>query len=125
MLDGGELARRYPAELLGRPEVGEPPPAAAGWLAGRRVLITGAGGSVGRPLAAAILAAGPERLALLDHHEASLWDLHRCFGQSGPAVSLQLADVRNAARLAEVLRQLRPEVIFHLAAYKHVPFGEV
>src|ERR687888_1489072 len=115
MLDGGELARRYPAELLGRPEVGEPPPAAAGWLAGRRVLITGAGGSVGRPLAAAILRAGPARLALLDHHEASLWNLQRCFGES-ETVELLLADVRNRARLAAALRQARPEAVFHLAA---------
>src|SRR5438105_2870263 len=104
MLDGRDLARRHPVELLGRPELGDPPEVAATALAGRRVLITGAGGSVGRPLAAAILAAGPERLALLDHHEASLWDLHRCFDGSGGVVSLLLADVRNPARLAEALR---------------------
>lgn len=94
-------------------------------LAGRRVLITGAGGSVGGPLAEAIAAVGPERLVLLDHHEASLWDLHRRFEGSGGTVELALADVRSASRLAEGLRRWRPEFVFHLAAYKHVPFGEV
>ena len=124
MVDARDTARRHASELLGRAELGETPATAAGWLAGRRVLITGAGGSVGGPLAAAIAESGPERLVLLDHHEASLWELHRQFsGREG--VELSLADVRNAARLGEALGRWRPEVVFHLAAYKHVPFGEV
>jgi FlaA1/EpsC-like NDP-sugar epimerase len=125
MLEGSELAQRHAAELLGRPEVGASPEEAAGWLAGRRVLITGAGGSVGRRLAAAIAEAGPARLVLIDHHEASLWDLHRRFGERSETVSLMLADIRNGPRVAEALRRWQPEVVFHLAAYKHVPFGEV
>jgi FlaA1/EpsC-like NDP-sugar epimerase len=123
MLDGKALAERHPADLLGRPLRGQRPVEAARWLEGRRVAITGAGGSVGLPLAAAIAAAGPAGLLLLDHHEASLWELHRRFGDL-PAVSLALADVRHRDRLVEVLRAVRPEVVFHLAAYKQVPFGE-
>ena len=124
MLDARDLARLHAAELLGRPELGESPVAAARWLAGRRVLITGAGGSVGGPLAAAIAEAEPERLVLLDHHEASLWELHRRFAERRGVVELLPADVRNRARLAGLFRRWRPEVVFHLAAYKHVPFGE-
>ena len=124
MLDGRDLARLHAADLLGRPERGEPPAEAARWLAGRRVLITGAGGSVGGPLAAAIAAAEPELLVLLDHHEASLWELRRRFGERRGVVELLPADVRNRPRLAAALRRWRPEVVFHLAAYKHVPFGE-
>src|SRR6476469_9258277 len=123
MLDGGELAHLHETELLGRPRLGLPPAEAARALGGRRILITGAGGSVGRPLAAAILQASPAELVLVDHHEASLWELHRDFGER-QSVTLLLADVRNRARLADSLRRSRPELIFHLAAYKHVPFGE-
>jgi FlaA1/EpsC-like NDP-sugar epimerase len=108
--------------LLGRPGLGEAPAQAAGWLAGHRVLITGAGGSVGRPLAAAVAGANPAALVLLDHHEASLWELHR--RHAAPGVNLVLADVRHGPGLASVLREHRPDTIFHLAAYKHVPFGE-
>jgi FlaA1/EpsC-like NDP-sugar epimerase len=125
MLDGHELARLHSTELLGRPELGEPPTEAARGLAGRRVLITGAGGSVGPPLAAAIIQAGPEQLVLLDHHEASLWALQQQFGKSADIVSLLPADVRNSSRMSEALRRWQPEVVFHLAAYKHVSFGEL
>jgi FlaA1/EpsC-like NDP-sugar epimerase len=125
MLDGAELAQHHSADLLGRAELGEPPTVAARWLANRRVLITGAGGSVGRPLAAAIVQAKPAQLVLLDHHEASLWDLHRRFGGEAGVVNLVPADIRNGPRLAAIFERWGPEVVFHLAAYKHVPFGEV
>lgn len=124
MLDGRELAEQHAAELLGRPELGVAPVEAACWLAGRRVLITGAGGSVGRPLAEAVAGAGASHLVLMDHHERSLWELHRRFESQAETVSLLLCDVRNSSRLAEEFLRWRPEVVFHLAAYKHVPFGE-
>lgn len=117
-----ELVSQRSQALLGRPSLGEAPAQAAGWLASHRVLITGAGGSVGQPLAAAIAGAGPAALVLLDHHEASLWELHRRHATAG--VELVLADVRHGPRLAELFRQHRPDTVFHLAAYKHVPFGE-
>jgi len=59
---------------------------------------------------------------LLDHHEASLWELHR--RHAAPGVNLVLADVRHGPGLVALLREHRPDTIFHLAAYKHVPFGE-
>lgn len=122
MLDGRALAERHADALLGRAPLGSPPSESARAYRGGRVVITGAGGSVGRHLAAAIAAAEPAALVLVDHHEASLWDLHRHF--EGRA-ELVLADIRNTARLGALLRRVEPTVIFHLAAYKHVPFGEV
>lgn len=125
MLDGQTLAERFPAELLGRAELHEPLVETAAWLGGRRVLITGAGGSVGRSLSAVVAESSPACLALVDHHEASLWDLFRCFEERGRACELFLADVRSPARLRLAFERFRPEVVFHLAAYKHVPFGEM
>src|SRR5690349_20705311 len=117
MLDGRELASRFPAELLGRPELSPPTAVAARSLAGRRILVTGAGGSVGQPLAAALASAEPEALLLVDHHEASLWDLHLELGDR-PMVQLLPADIRDGERLARTFERFRPEIVFHLAAYK-------
>ena len=125
MLEGRELADRYPTELLGRSQLGRAPTEAARELFGRRIVVTGAGGSVGRPLARLLADAKPERLVLLDHHEASLFALYRHFGDRFPPVELVLGDVRNAERMADVFRAARPQVVVHLAAYKHVPFGEL
>jgi O-antigen biosynthesis protein WbqV len=80
---GEPQQRPPPAELLlGRPEFGGDLSEAARELAaGRRVLVTGAAGSVGWPLAELLAAAEPERLVLLDHHEYSLFSLERALGQ--------------------------------------------
>lgn len=124
MLDARELAERHAAELLGRPLLGPPPAQAAESLAGRRVLVTGAAGSIGPRLTDALLAGGAAEVQLVDHHEASLFNLFRRFGGQADRVHFVLADVRDRRRLAETLRDRRPEVVVHLAAFKHVPFGE-
>jgi FlaA1/EpsC-like NDP-sugar epimerase len=123
MPDGRDLSRLQPAELLGRVELCPSLFEAAAGFAGRRVLITGAGGSVGPELTASLTPVA-EQVVLVDHHEASLWQLHRRFGDL-PTVQLLLTDIRNPVRVADALRRWQPELIFHLAAYKHVPFGEV
>jgi FlaA1/EpsC-like NDP-sugar epimerase len=122
-LSGNSLALRYPTELLGRAELGEQPGEIARRFAGQRVLVTGAGGSVGRQLAQALASSSLEKLVLLDHHEASLWELQRRYGDT-PGVELVLADVRQEQRLRTVLARTKPATVIHLAAYKHVPFGE-
>ncbi len=123
-------ARLDPAALLGRPELPIDFAAARGELGGRRILVTGAGGSVGQHLAETLLELEPAALALLDHHDHALHALRKRLdrrpperGVVGPA-RLVLADIRDPARLARVFADVRPEVVFHLAAYKHVPFGE-
>jgi FlaA1/EpsC-like NDP-sugar epimerase len=114
-----------PAEvLLGRPEFGGELARAADFVTDRRVLVTGAAGSVGWPLAEALLKAEPMSLVLIDHHEHSLFSLERALSAARPGVSYELADVRDPARLARVFDQHRPEIVIHLAAAKHVPYGE-
>jgi nucleoside-diphosphate-sugar epimerase len=93
---------------------------------GRRVLLTGGGGSIGRELTTFLLGFRPERITVVDGHEGSLIVDRR----SRPAdvldrVSHVLCDIRDSARLARELATARPDVVFHLAAYKHVDWAEV
>ncbi len=112
--------------LLGRPELPIDLNAAHHELAGRRILVTGAGGSVGTALAALLLSLGPAELVLLDHHDHALFSLQRRLEAvaAGGSWRLALADVRDDTALARLLDDARPEVVFHLAAYKHVSLGE-
>ena len=92
---------------------------------GRRVLITGGGGWIGGRLATLLLGFRPERVTLLDSHEASLTADRRSRSASQPASTEHvLGDIRDGARLAEAVARARPDVIFHLAAYKHVDWAE-
>ena len=95
-------------------------------LSGQRLLVTGAGGSVGTKLARLLLDLDPAHLTLLDHHDHALVALGRRLDALAPGGpwALELADLRNRARLAQILGEARPDVVFHLAAYKHVPLGE-
>src|SRR5215217_1880970 len=122
--------RLDPSILLGRPELSLDWLAAKQALAGARVLVTGAGGSVGARLAETLLELGPAHLTLLDHHDHALFGLRRRLDDLTrerpglPTWSLALADIRDRARMQRVMREARPTVVFHMAAYKHVPFGE-
>ena len=92
---------------------------------GRRVLITGGGGWIGGRLATLLLGFRPERVTLLDSHEASLTADRRGRGAAQLAVTEHvLGDIRDGGRLAEAVERARPDVIFHLAAYKHVDWAE-
>jgi FlaA1/EpsC-like NDP-sugar epimerase len=112
--------------LLGRPELTIDLEAAGRELGGRRVLVTGAGGSVGSHLAELLVGLEPDLVTLLDHHDHALFALKRRLDLVAHknVWRLALTDLRDRDKLARVLDESRPEVIFHLAAYKHVPFGE-
>ncbi len=122
--------RLDPERLLGRPELPLDWTAAKSVLAGTRVLVTGAGGSVGARLAEFLLDLGPAHITLLDHHDHALFALRRRLDDltrdrvGAPHWSLALADIRDMTRLQRVFDDARPDVVFHMAAYKHVPFGE-
>lgn len=124
------MSAPYPAPpaslLLGRPERSGDVAASAGALRGRRVLVTGAAGSVGWPLAHTLARSGLAQLVLVDHHEHSLFSLERALSAAAPesSTTYELADVRDARRTRALFQQVRPEVVFHLAAAKHVPYGE-
>lgn len=112
--------------LLGRPELQTDFGLAASFLRGRRLLVTGAGGSVGRALSLALAEFHPRSLVLLDHHEHSLFDLSRRLGElpNGTPIDYALTDVRNERKVRALFGEHRPEVVFHLAATKHVPLAE-
>ncbi len=97
-----------------------------GTVAGKRVLITGAGGSIGSELSRQIAALGPERLILLEGNENNLFEIEgeirKVLGQRAVPC---LADVRDAERMARVFGHHRPQVVFHAAAFKHVPMMEL
>jgi FlaA1/EpsC-like NDP-sugar epimerase len=122
--------RLDPPTLLGRPELPLDWTAARRELGGARILVTGAGGSVGARLAETLLDLGPAHLTLLDHHDHALFGLRRRLDDlarerpDAPTWGLALADIRDRRRMQRVLDDARPDVIFHMAAYKHVPFGE-
>lgn len=109
--------------LLGRPEFAGDLDQAAAFVRGRRVLLTGAGGSIGLPLTDVLLRSRPGLLVLLDHHEHSLFSLERAHRGASDAV-YELADIRDRRRMKRVFDQHQPEVVIHLAAAKHVPYGE-
>ncbi len=94
-------------------------------FAKRRVLITGAGGSIGSELARQVAACGPARLILVDQAEHSLFHIERRIRALAPAVPLdvELADVAHT-NLGPIFRAARPEVVYHAAAYKHVTMVE-
>jgi FlaA1/EpsC-like NDP-sugar epimerase len=95
-------------------------------FAGRVCLVTGAGGSVGSELARQIAACTPARLVLVDHAEAALFriDQHlRVIAPDAP-IDAALCDVTRRVSLSRLLRRVRPDVVFHAAAYKHVTMAE-
>ncbi|HML11195.1 MAG TPA: nucleoside-diphosphate sugar epimerase/dehydratase [Stellaceae bacterium] len=113
-------------DLLGRPQAVLDREAMADLVRGRRILVTGAGGTIGSELARQLAALAPARLILFDNSEYLLYsiDLELRERFSGPAVRPLLGDVRDRSRVDAVLAAEAPEVVFHAAALKHVPMVE-
>ncbi len=95
-------------------------------LEGRTVLVTGAGGSIGSELCRQIARFGPARLVLYDVAEFALYSISQEFADCHPGLTVTAAigDAKSEARTAEIFARYRPQVVFHAAAYKHVPLME-
>ena len=96
-------------------------------LTGKRVLVTGGGGSIGSELCGQILSCDPALLVALGHGENSLYSLVSYLSNTGFDYSnlvIQLADIRDLARLETIFSRYQPQIIFHTAAHKHVPLLE-
>jgi len=114
------------SDLLGRRPIQTDVAAVAGRFAGKRILVTGAGGSIGSELCRQLYKLKPAKLIMLDHDESALHAvqlaLHgRALLDSDEAA---LADIRDAGRIRDLFEQLRPQIVFHAAALKHLPLLE-
>jgi FlaA1/EpsC-like NDP-sugar epimerase len=114
-------------DLLGREAVSIDSAHVAAMVGTKTILVTGAGGSIGSELCRQIAKFSPARLVLLELNEFALYTLEQWFLNHQPAVRLiaLAGDVKDAARLDEVFVTYQPQVVFHAAAYKHVPLMEV
>ena len=112
-------------DLLNRPQWKLDRDGMARLVAGKRVLVTGAGGTIGAELVRQVAALGPSKLVLLDNGEYALWQIEQELGQSGGFErQIIIADIRDAARIQAVMEAHKPELVFHAAALKHVPMVE-
>ena len=116
------------ADILRRPEIAVGDIAAQkGLLSGRRVMMTGAGGSIGSEIARQVLAAGPESLILVERCENALFNVCRSLDaikHGAASVFPCVADVTDEVRMRAIFKRHRPEIVLHAAAHKHVPMME-
>jgi FlaA1/EpsC-like NDP-sugar epimerase len=115
-----------PEDLLGREPVVLDEPGVAKLISGKTVLVTGAGGSIGSELCRQIARYGPARLVLYELSEFALYQIEQQLGELHPHLPLVrlMGDVKNLAHLQATFAVQRPQLIFHAAAFKHVPLME-
>src|SRR5688572_21720511 len=128
--NGSQLVRQVREvrveDVLGREPVRMETELTGGYLTGRCVLVTGAGGSIGAELCRQISRVGPSKLVLLDHAEDNLFEIERELVDDRHARNTVavLADCKEEERMREVFAEFRPTVVFHAAAFKHVGLME-
>ena len=113
-------------DVLGREPVEVDFESVASYIRGQTVLVTGAGGSIGAELCRQIARVGPTRLVLVDHGETPLFEIEReLLDERGFTAAVPvLADAKSRRRMRQVFESYRPAIVFHAAAYKHVPMME-
>lgn len=130
LLDGkvsiSQLREVQIEDLLRREPVRSDMSAVKNLIRGRRVLISGAGGSIGSELCRQVLHCEPAEIVLLGHGENSIFliqqELLKCSGQT--RIHAAIADIRFGRRIQSIFEQYRPDIVFHAAAHKHVPLME-
>ena len=113
-------------DLLGRDPVMLDNAGLHGFLTGQVIMVTGAGGSIGSELCRQIASYKPSLLVLFELNEFALYSLHEEFAETIPDVPIiaAIGDAKNRLRVRQVIQTHSPQVIFHAAAYKHVPLME-
>jgi FlaA1/EpsC-like NDP-sugar epimerase len=113
-------------DVLGREPVEVDLETTAAYVKGQTVLVTGAGGSIGSELCRQIARVGPQRLILVDQGETALFEIEReLVDERGFAACIPvLADCKSRTKMKQIFDRYRPAVVFHAAAYKHVPLME-
>jgi len=113
-------------DLLGRPQQPLDRAAMEALIKGKRVLITGAGGSIGAELVRQVASIGPAELVLVENSEFALYQIDREMIEHAPNVTRHavIANVRDRSRIDQVFAHYKPELVFHAAALKHVPLVE-
>lgn len=113
-------------DLLGRAPVVLDNDGLHGLLTGKVILVTGAGGSIGSELCRQIVAFEPDRIVFLELNEFPLYNIQEEFLSRFPDIGMSflIGDVKDHARMTQIFTQFRPTVVFHAAAYKHVPLME-
>ena len=113
-----DLLQRAPLNIAGA--------GAMSFYAGKRILITGAGGSIGSEISRQLAREGPERLVLLGRGENSIYGIEQELQKKYPSLNFRtvIADVRDEQALEAIFARYRPNIVFHAAAHKHVPLME-
>jgi FlaA1/EpsC-like NDP-sugar epimerase len=123
----GDIREVTEHDLLGRPQVEVDIDGIAGYLRDRVVLVTGAGGSIGSEICRMVRRFAPRALVMLDRDESALHAVQ--LSLEGKALlsdpNIVVADIRDTARMIEVMETHRPDVVFHAAALKHLPLLEL
>jgi FlaA1/EpsC-like NDP-sugar epimerase len=119
-----QIRKTEPEDLLGRETVEPDMELVAPAYRGKRILVTGAGGSIGRELARQVLALGPQSLVLLGRGENSLFETELALRhmETGPKPKLALVNLRDTPAMRRAFEWARPDVVLHAAAHKHVSF---
>lgn len=113
-------------DLLRREPIRLDDPGVENLIKGKRILVTGAGGSIGSEICRQVAAKGPSELLVLGHGEQSIYNLQESFALSGNKVPLVpiIADIADKEALESVFKKHMPQIVFHAAAHKHVPLME-
>ena len=122
----GQLREVQVEDILGRDPVTLDPQIAGAYVRGKTVLVTGAGGSIGSELSRQLARLGPAKLVLLEQGESNLFAIEQELieGHHGQRLVPVVGDVRNESVLERVFAEHTPQIVFHAAAYKHVPLME-
>jgi FlaA1/EpsC-like NDP-sugar epimerase len=127
VIDGGDIVKNIDiADLMRRPKRNLDKQMVADFLKGKRVLITGAAGSIGSEIFKQVLSYGPAAVAALDHSEFGLYQLDEAFAghSSKDRCFFSLVDIKCEELVNAAFESFKPDVVFHAAAYKHVPILE-